>query len=165
MFFPLVQLVVLGYAFGGKIKHLKVGVVDQDHGCRRSSCARCSGRSPPTRAPSRPWTTPIPRQALHGPAQRADQRRPQHPARFLPPRAGRGGAAGRADGGQHRQLRRWPRWEASSRNSSPPTTRTAARPRAAAAASRSRWSSSTLTFPTSSTSCRVRSCWPSSCRR
>jgi ABC-2 type transport system permease protein len=32
MFFPLVQLVVLGYAFGGKIKHLKIGVVDQDHG-------------------------------------------------------------------------------------------------------------------------------------
>ncbi len=30
MIFPLVQLVVLGYAFGGKIKHLKLGVVDQD---------------------------------------------------------------------------------------------------------------------------------------
>jgi ABC-2 type transport system permease protein len=30
--FPLVQLVVLGYAFGGIIKHLKLGVVDQDHG-------------------------------------------------------------------------------------------------------------------------------------
>jgi ABC-2 type transport system permease protein len=29
---PLVQLVVLGYAFGGKIKDLHVGVVDQDHG-------------------------------------------------------------------------------------------------------------------------------------
>jgi ABC-2 type transport system permease protein len=29
---PLVQLVVLGYAFGGKVKHLEVGVVDQDHG-------------------------------------------------------------------------------------------------------------------------------------
>jgi ABC-2 type transport system permease protein len=29
--FPLIQLVVLGYAFGGKIKNLKVGVVDQDH--------------------------------------------------------------------------------------------------------------------------------------
>ena len=28
---PLVQLVVLGYAFGGKIKNLRVGVVDQDH--------------------------------------------------------------------------------------------------------------------------------------
>jgi ABC-type multidrug transport system permease subunit len=31
MVFPLVQLVVLGYAFGGKIMNLKVGVVDQDH--------------------------------------------------------------------------------------------------------------------------------------
>jgi ABC-2 type transport system permease protein len=30
--FPIVQLVVLGYAFGGNLKHLKVGVVDQDHG-------------------------------------------------------------------------------------------------------------------------------------
>lgn len=32
MIMPLVQLVVLGYAFGGKVKHLKVGVVDHDHG-------------------------------------------------------------------------------------------------------------------------------------
>ncbi len=32
MVVPLVQLVILGYAFGGKIKHLKVGVLDQDHG-------------------------------------------------------------------------------------------------------------------------------------
>ncbi|HEV8335791.1 MAG TPA: ABC transporter permease [Candidatus Polarisedimenticolia bacterium] len=30
--FPLVQLVVLGYAFGGVVKHLKIGIVDQDHG-------------------------------------------------------------------------------------------------------------------------------------
>jgi len=30
--FPLVQLVVLGYAFGGNVKHLKVAVVDQDGG-------------------------------------------------------------------------------------------------------------------------------------
>ena len=30
--FPLVQLVVLGYAFGGNVKHLKVGLVDQDRG-------------------------------------------------------------------------------------------------------------------------------------
>src|ERR1700683_5072646 len=29
---PLVQLIVLGYAFGGKIKHLHLGIVDQDHG-------------------------------------------------------------------------------------------------------------------------------------
>jgi ABC-2 type transport system permease protein len=32
MIMPLVQLIVLGYAFGGKVKHLTVGVVDQDHG-------------------------------------------------------------------------------------------------------------------------------------
>jgi ABC-2 type transport system permease protein len=32
MILPLVQLVVLGYAFGGKVKHLQIGVVDQDHG-------------------------------------------------------------------------------------------------------------------------------------
>jgi ABC-2 type transport system permease protein len=32
MVFPVVQLVVLGYAFGGNLKHLTVGVVDQDHG-------------------------------------------------------------------------------------------------------------------------------------
>lgn len=32
MIMPLVQLVVLGHAFGGKIKNLDVGVVDQDHG-------------------------------------------------------------------------------------------------------------------------------------
>src|SRR5260370_41667133 len=32
MVMPLAQLIVLGYAFGGKVKHLTVGVVDQDHG-------------------------------------------------------------------------------------------------------------------------------------
>jgi len=32
MLFPIVQLVVLGYAFGGNVKRLKLGVVDQDHG-------------------------------------------------------------------------------------------------------------------------------------
>jgi ABC-2 type transport system permease protein len=32
MIFPLVQLVILGYAFGGNVKHLKVAIVDQDHG-------------------------------------------------------------------------------------------------------------------------------------
>ena len=31
MVMPLVQLVVLGYAFGGTIKNLQVGVVDEDH--------------------------------------------------------------------------------------------------------------------------------------
>jgi ABC-2 type transport system permease protein len=30
LLFPIVQLVVLGYAFGGQVRHLKVGLVDQD---------------------------------------------------------------------------------------------------------------------------------------
>jgi ABC-2 type transport system permease protein len=29
---PMVQLVILGHAFGGKVRNLKVGLVDQDHG-------------------------------------------------------------------------------------------------------------------------------------
>jgi ABC-2 type transport system permease protein len=32
MTFPIVQLVVLGYAFGGNVKHLRLGIVDQDRG-------------------------------------------------------------------------------------------------------------------------------------
>src|SRR5437762_213822 len=32
MIMPLLQLVILGNAFGGRIKHMNVGVVDQDHG-------------------------------------------------------------------------------------------------------------------------------------
>jgi ABC-2 type transport system permease protein len=32
MLLPVVQLCILGYAFGGNVRHLKVGIVDQDHG-------------------------------------------------------------------------------------------------------------------------------------
>ncbi len=32
MIFPLVQLIVLGNAFGGKIHDARVAIVDQDHG-------------------------------------------------------------------------------------------------------------------------------------
>ena len=32
MIMPILQLMVLGHAIGGNVKHLKVGVVDQDHG-------------------------------------------------------------------------------------------------------------------------------------
>ena len=31
LFMPIVQLVILGYAFGGNVKHLKLAIVDQDH--------------------------------------------------------------------------------------------------------------------------------------
>ncbi|MEO8448653.1 MAG: ABC transporter permease, partial [Gemmatimonadota bacterium] len=32
LLFPIVQLVILGYAFGGNVRHLKVALVDQDRG-------------------------------------------------------------------------------------------------------------------------------------
>src|SRR5215470_6809907 len=32
MMMPIVQLIVLGYAFGGNVKHLRLAIVDQDHG-------------------------------------------------------------------------------------------------------------------------------------
>ena len=32
MLMPVMQLIVLGHAFGGRVKDLEVGVVDQDHG-------------------------------------------------------------------------------------------------------------------------------------
>lgn len=32
MLLPIVQLCILGYSFGGNVKHLRVGIVDQDHG-------------------------------------------------------------------------------------------------------------------------------------
>src|SRR5262245_40949210 len=32
MIMPVVQLIVMGHAFGGKVKNLEIGVVDQDHG-------------------------------------------------------------------------------------------------------------------------------------
>jgi ABC-2 type transport system permease protein len=32
LFMPLLQLIVLGYAFGGNVKHLRIGLVDQDGG-------------------------------------------------------------------------------------------------------------------------------------
>ena len=40
---PIVQLVVLGYAFGGTVKHLRVGVVDQDHGLPAVKLRELSG--------------------------------------------------------------------------------------------------------------------------
>src|SRR5438552_2214750 len=31
LIFPIVQLIVLGYAFGGQVRNLKLAIVDQDH--------------------------------------------------------------------------------------------------------------------------------------
>ncbi len=40
---PLVQLVILGYAFGGTVKHLKVGLLDQDRGVQSVKLRELSG--------------------------------------------------------------------------------------------------------------------------
>lgn len=41
--FPLVQLVILGYAFGGTVRHLKLGVVDQDGGLQAVQLRELAG--------------------------------------------------------------------------------------------------------------------------
>jgi ABC-2 type transport system permease protein len=41
--FPLVQLVILGYAFGGTVRHLKLGVVDQDRGLQAVQLRELAG--------------------------------------------------------------------------------------------------------------------------
>ena len=43
MVLPVAQLCVLGYAFGGNVKHLKVGIVDQDHGLPAVKIRELSG--------------------------------------------------------------------------------------------------------------------------
>jgi ABC-2 type transport system permease protein len=43
MIFPIMQLIVLGYAFGGTVKHLKVGIVDQDGGIPAVKIRELSG--------------------------------------------------------------------------------------------------------------------------
>src|SRR5262249_29505236 len=40
---PIVQLVVLGYAVGGQVKHLKMGLVDQDRGVPAVKLRELSG--------------------------------------------------------------------------------------------------------------------------
>ena len=65
MIIPIVQLVVLGYAFGGNVKHLKVGVVDQDHGVPAVKVRELARRRRRRRAaPSTPSSTPTRAQAL-----------------------------------------------------------------------------------------------------
>ena len=52
MIFPLMQLVVLGYAFGGNVKHLKLAIVDQDHGV---PAVKIRELAPPCRQAPGPW--------------------------------------------------------------------------------------------------------------
>ncbi len=43
MLLPIVQLIILGYAFGGNVKHLKIGIVDQDRGLPAIKIRELSG--------------------------------------------------------------------------------------------------------------------------
>jgi len=43
MVFPLLQLVVLGYAFGGNVKHLTLAIVDEDHGLQAVKVRELAG--------------------------------------------------------------------------------------------------------------------------
>lgn len=43
MLLPVIQLCILGYAFGGNVKHLKVGIVDQDHGLQAVKIRELAG--------------------------------------------------------------------------------------------------------------------------
>ncbi len=101
---PLVQLVVLGYAFGGKIKHLHVGVVDEDHGVPaikiREMCQAVAANAATFDTIS--YTDKARRAARS--AQRQNQRRAEHPAAIFAQGSGRGESAHRAGGGQHRSI-------------------------------------------------------------
>ena len=57
MIFPLVQLVILGNAFGGKIRDARLAVVDEDGGTQALRFARPSTPFAPTFAPSFRFTT------------------------------------------------------------------------------------------------------------
>src|SRR5881392_2141172 len=57
---PIAQLVVLGYAFGGQVRNLKLGVVNQDHRLPSVKLANYAWQLRPTLARSRPSTTATP---------------------------------------------------------------------------------------------------------
>ena len=105
MVFPIVQLVVLGYAFGGNVKHLKVAVVDQD---RRRACRACAGAGIGGRlgrAHHRHDRIRRPGRRRARPPERPRQRRAHDPAGLLAARARQERPARGADRRQHRQLR------------------------------------------------------------
>ena len=159
MIMPIVQLVVLGYAFGGNVKHLKLAVVDQDHGVPAVQRARAGvGASRPARAPSTSSTTPIQGEALddlrNGRVNGVLTIPPDFSRRVLAQER----AAGRADRGQHRQLRRRSRWPATMGGMLQAVQPAGARAaRIAGARRRSTSSRSIRTCRTSSTCCRDRS--------
>ena len=104
MIFPLVQLIVLGNAFGGKIRDARLGLVDQDGGTQALKIREAFDS---VRANMRTFRADL----LHRPedgdgrrAQRKARRRSHHPSAVFPPGVRTGPAADRAGRGQQRQF-------------------------------------------------------------
>ena len=105
MVFPLVQLVILGYAMGGNVKHLKVAIVDQDGGLPAVRVRELAGAVAGGANTFDTIQYADQGAALDGSAERPHQRRVDDSSRVLPPGAAEERAARRAHRGQHRQLR------------------------------------------------------------
>ena len=104
MVFPLVQLIVLGNAFGGKIKDARLGVVDQDHGTQAVKVREALAAVAVQRAHIYSGAL---RQRPAGDGRRAHRthrRRHHYSAGILAARLRAEPSAHRADRGQHRQL-------------------------------------------------------------
>src|SRR3989442_10906335 len=86
MTFPIVQLVVLGYAFGGNVKHLKLAIVDQDHGV---PAVKRRELAPP--GSSRPRTIPTIDHTPQGQALTHLRKRPLNGVPTIPPGVSRPG--------------------------------------------------------------------------
>ena len=158
MIFPLIQLVVLGYAFGGNVKHLKLGVVDQDHGL---PAVKVRELAQAVSAGARTFDTDRVRRS-RGEALSDLRNGRINGVLTIPPDfsrrvAGEERAARRADRGQHRQLRRGDAGRRRRRAGRSRSNQPAAAPRVAGRSRRSTSSRSTRTCRTSSTCCRDRS--------
>ena len=159
MVMPIVQLVVLGYAFGGNVKHLKLAIVDQDHGVPAVRIREMASARRLRRADDRHIRLRRPGPGARRPAQRPGQRRADDSAGFLPPDAGeRTIRRSRSSRTTPTTSSRW-RWPARSaacwRHIRSRSGRCACR-----RCRRWMWSRSIPTSRTSSTCCRD----PSSCR-
>jgi ABC-2 type transport system permease protein len=104
MVMPLVQLIVLGNAFGGKIRDAKMGVVDEDHG---TQAIRIKEAFDAVRANMRTFVT-IPYEqrsaGAGGRAQRQDSGRGDYSGAVFEDGVREESSADRADSRQQRQL-------------------------------------------------------------
>ena len=104
MVMPLVQLIVLGNAFGGKIRDAKMGVVDEDHG---TQAIRIKEAFDAVRANAGTFI-PVPYdnevQATGGCAQREDSGSGDYSGAVFEDGVREESSADRADRGQQRQL-------------------------------------------------------------